>query len=125
MGRPHHPAAGSRFSHTRNSVYLSALFALCCVGYDSTHVRRMKVATAAHWGQPVRCTPLRVCCQQLQSATWAVFACLQDIIQRSHINKKWFYLFGESSLRVMHAPHLQQRAPAFTRRKASPVRAHC
>ncbi len=21
--------------------------------------------------------------------------CLQDIIQRSHINKKWFYLFGE------------------------------
>lgn len=58
MGRPHHPAAGSRFSHTRNSVYLSALFALCCVGYDSTH----------------------------------------DIIQRSHINKKWFYLFGATCL---------------------------
>ncbi|KAL4423131.1 hypothetical protein ABPG77_004814 [Micractinium sp. CCAP 211/92] len=58
MGRPQHPAAGDRFSHTRNSVYLSALFALCCVGYDSTH----------------------------------------DIIQRSHINKKWFYLFGATCL---------------------------
>lgn len=40
MGRAHHPAAGGRFSHTRNSVYLSAIFALCCVGYDSTHVSR-------------------------------------------------------------------------------------
>lgn len=28
----------SRFSHTSNAVYLTAFFALCCVGYDSTHV---------------------------------------------------------------------------------------
>jgi hypothetical protein len=37
---------------------LTSLFALCCIGYDSTH----------------------------------------DIIQRSHINKKWFYLSGATCL---------------------------
>lgn len=28
----------SRFSHTALAVYLTSLFALCCIGYDSTHV---------------------------------------------------------------------------------------
>ncbi|KAI7840166.1 hypothetical protein COHA_005949 [Chlorella ohadii] len=48
----------SRFSHTALAVYITFSFALCCIGYDSTH----------------------------------------DIIQRSHINKKWFYLSGATCL---------------------------
>lgn len=28
----------SRFSHTALAVYLTSIFALCCIGYDSTHV---------------------------------------------------------------------------------------
>lgn len=39
MGREGERHSLSRFSHTSNSTYLTALFALCCVGYDSTHVR--------------------------------------------------------------------------------------
>ncbi len=38
MGREGQRYALSSFSHTSNATYLASFFALCCVGYDSTHV---------------------------------------------------------------------------------------
>jgi hypothetical protein len=40
MGKNSEQLQPSPFSHTSNSCYLTALFAVACVGYDSTHVRR-------------------------------------------------------------------------------------
>lgn len=93
----------SRFSHTALAVYLTSIFALCCIGYDSTHVsfgrlptgRGQTLVVGGHLPPPPRLTvalPARLFC--CLSAGSLGLPLSQDIIQRSHINKKWFYLSG-------------------------------
>lgn len=90
----------SRFSHTALAVYITFSFALCCIGYDSTHVSVLQAARGPGPnpggppplppGWPLLCPP--ACCCFIVALYDLM--CLQDIIQRSHINKKWFYLSG-------------------------------
>lgn len=59
MGKEAERSALSSFSHTSHACYLTAAFAVWCVGYDSTHVRR--VGTGWGWlGARVRRKQLRV-----------------------------------------------------------------
>lgn len=89
MGREVDRTPLSRFSHTSNFCYLTACFALCCVGYDSTHV---SAAPHAATLGPRLALPL-----PRRPPSFLPPLCrapVQDVIERSHINKKWFYLFG-------------------------------
>lgn len=107
----------SAFSHTQLAVYVSSLFALCCIGYDSTHVglaaRAGRGAAKPWWRR--RPPPATVAAARPTSLLLPhhlppclYTRCPQDIIQRSHINKKWYYLFGAGG----HWPRQARPEPA-------------
>lgn len=76
--------AGRYFNHTHISVYLVGTFAVACVLYDSTHVRKVK-RTCMHSHRKVF---------GFGSVLTELLLLLQGFLQRYALNKKWYYLYG-------------------------------
>lgn len=77
------------FQHTHIAVYLCGLFAVACVCYDSIQV--------------LLCPSISCVSMTLGSDSSHVCDCLQGVMQKYALNRKWFYLYGTLQIHMVIA----------------------